>query len=244
MTLPGQAMSRQKRPGVNRFRQAADAQKTTFDGRRAVRSRPAGKRIRGGLRFTAAVTLSSLSRNLGRKRQGLAKPAVHASMRKNREVVMKRFVWGFAALFGLAAPAQAQVKINPTDPQPTCQMCPGTYIPLSELEAYHEEGDRRKAARPAGAGYRYRQGPHRHRHGPSRQAGQASAGFGRRARPGQRGLSRAVGRGDAGARPRYRQPAAAARDHAHGRRIQRSRQQRIRHSGRHGLSRSRPATSS
>lgn len=30
----------------------------------------------------------------------------------------------------------AQAKINPTDPQPTCEMCPGTYIPLSELDAY------------------------------------------------------------------------------------------------------------
>jgi len=27
-------------------------------------------------------------------------------------------------------------KINPTDPQPTCNMCPGTYIPLDELQAY------------------------------------------------------------------------------------------------------------
>ncbi len=32
-------------------------------------------------------------------------------------------------------PAAAQ-KVNPTDPQPTCHMCPGTYIPVSELEAY------------------------------------------------------------------------------------------------------------
>jgi len=30
----------------------------------------------------------------------------------------------------------AQVRINPTDPQPTCAMCPGTYIPVSELDAY------------------------------------------------------------------------------------------------------------
>src|SRR5262245_15210662 len=30
----------------------------------------------------------------------------------------------------------AQTKINPTDPQPTCNMCPGYYIPLSELQAY------------------------------------------------------------------------------------------------------------
>ena len=30
----------------------------------------------------------------------------------------------------------AQTKINPTDPQPTCAMCPGYHIPLSELQAY------------------------------------------------------------------------------------------------------------
>ena len=30
----------------------------------------------------------------------------------------------------------AQTKINPTDPQPTCNMCPGYHIPLSELQAY------------------------------------------------------------------------------------------------------------
>jgi mannose-6-phosphate isomerase-like protein (cupin superfamily) len=30
----------------------------------------------------------------------------------------------------------AQARINPTDPQPTCNMCPGYYIPLSELQAY------------------------------------------------------------------------------------------------------------
>ena len=27
-------------------------------------------------------------------------------------------------------------RVNPTDPQPSCNMCPGTYIPLSELDAY------------------------------------------------------------------------------------------------------------
>jgi len=30
----------------------------------------------------------------------------------------------------------AQSRLNPTDPQPTCNMCPGYYIPLSELQAY------------------------------------------------------------------------------------------------------------
>jgi mannose-6-phosphate isomerase-like protein (cupin superfamily) len=31
--------------------------------------------------------------------------------------------------------AQTQ-RVNPTDPQPTCNMCPGTYIPASEMDAY------------------------------------------------------------------------------------------------------------
>jgi len=40
-------------------------------------------------------------------------------------------------LFGMAVVIVAgQVRINPTNPQPTCNMCPGTYIPVSELEAY------------------------------------------------------------------------------------------------------------
>jgi mannose-6-phosphate isomerase-like protein (cupin superfamily) len=39
---------------------------------------------------------------------------------------------GIAAATCLVTPLAAQQ----TDPQPTCKMCPGTYIPLSELEAY------------------------------------------------------------------------------------------------------------
>jgi hypothetical protein len=49
---------------------------------------------------------------------------------------MKRSVWILPAWLCLTIAAQAQGKINPTDPQPTCQMCPGTHIPVSELEAY------------------------------------------------------------------------------------------------------------
>jgi mannose-6-phosphate isomerase-like protein (cupin superfamily) len=49
---------------------------------------------------------------------------------------MKKFLLGLAAVACFAALLMAQGKINPTDPQPTCNMCPGTYIPLSELEAY------------------------------------------------------------------------------------------------------------
>ena len=33
----------------------------------------------------------------------------------------------------------AQSTINPTDPQPTCNMCPGYYIPASELQAYTQK---------------------------------------------------------------------------------------------------------
>jgi len=40
------------------------------------------------------------------------------------------------ALACIAAIPGARAQVNPTDPQPTCNMCPGTYIPRSELEAY------------------------------------------------------------------------------------------------------------
>jgi mannose-6-phosphate isomerase-like protein (cupin superfamily) len=49
---------------------------------------------------------------------------------------MKKTLVALMAALGLIAAVAAQVKINPTDPQPTCAMCPGYYIPVSELEAY------------------------------------------------------------------------------------------------------------
>ena len=49
---------------------------------------------------------------------------------------MNKFLLGLTIAAGFAVLVMAQGKINPTDPQPTCYMCPGTYIPLSELEAY------------------------------------------------------------------------------------------------------------
>jgi mannose-6-phosphate isomerase-like protein (cupin superfamily) len=51
---------------------------------------------------------------------------------------MKATARRFAVLaFAFAvANAVAQAQVNPTDPQPTCTMCPGTYIPLGELESY------------------------------------------------------------------------------------------------------------
>jgi mannose-6-phosphate isomerase-like protein (cupin superfamily) len=49
---------------------------------------------------------------------------------------MKNFLLGLGAAMLVAVVVMAQTKINPTDPQPTCNMCPGTYIPALELEAY------------------------------------------------------------------------------------------------------------
>jgi mannose-6-phosphate isomerase-like protein (cupin superfamily) len=39
---------------------------------------------------------------------------------------------GFAAAICLVTPVAAQGN----DPQPSCKMCPGTYVPLEELQAY------------------------------------------------------------------------------------------------------------
>jgi mannose-6-phosphate isomerase-like protein (cupin superfamily) len=44
--------------------------------------------------------------------------------------------FALAACLVITPSLMGQAKINPTDPQPTCNMCPGTYIPVSELEAY------------------------------------------------------------------------------------------------------------
>src|SRR5262245_23926756 len=49
---------------------------------------------------------------------------------------MKNFLFLVTAMACFAGSVMAQGKINPTGPQPTCNMCPGTYIPLAELEAY------------------------------------------------------------------------------------------------------------
>jgi mannose-6-phosphate isomerase-like protein (cupin superfamily) len=49
---------------------------------------------------------------------------------------MKHTLIGFVVILSAVVTLAAQVRVNPTDPQPTCNMCPGTYIPLSELEAY------------------------------------------------------------------------------------------------------------
>ena len=53
---------------------------------------------------------------------------------------MRKFLLALGAVVSCAAIAVvAQGKINPTDPQPTCAMCPGYYIPVSELQAYTQK---------------------------------------------------------------------------------------------------------
>ena len=53
---------------------------------------------------------------------------------------MKNFVLGFIVATGTMTVLMAgQAKINPTDPQPTCNMCPATYIPAEELQAYTQK---------------------------------------------------------------------------------------------------------
>jgi mannose-6-phosphate isomerase-like protein (cupin superfamily) len=53
---------------------------------------------------------------------------------------MRKLVLTLVAVIVVAAVAViAQQKINPTDPQPTCAMCPGYYIPVSELQAYTQK---------------------------------------------------------------------------------------------------------
>ena len=48
---------------------------------------------------------------------------------------MKYALYG-AAILLVSGSLAAQTRINPTDPQPTCNMCPGTFIPVDELNAY------------------------------------------------------------------------------------------------------------
>lgn len=50
--------------------------------------------------------------------------------------MLKRVLFALAAAALVVAALFAQGKINPTDPQPTCNMCPGAYVPVSELESY------------------------------------------------------------------------------------------------------------
>ena len=49
---------------------------------------------------------------------------------------MRKILLGAGGVLCGVAVLVAQANINPTDPQPTCRMCPGYYVPRAELEAY------------------------------------------------------------------------------------------------------------
>jgi len=49
---------------------------------------------------------------------------------------MKMFVLGMTLALAVVGSVAVVMAQRQTDPQPTCRMCPGTYIPLSELQGY------------------------------------------------------------------------------------------------------------
>ena len=52
---------------------------------------------------------------------------------------MKKLACALAAGALSACAVVAPVRVNPTDPQPTCAMCQGSYVPLSELQSYAQK---------------------------------------------------------------------------------------------------------
>ena len=60
---------------------------------------------------------------------------------------MRNSLVGMVVAVGVVA-ALAQGRINPTDPQPTCSMCPGYHIPVSELQAYTKKAIEERLTHP------------------------------------------------------------------------------------------------
>jgi mannose-6-phosphate isomerase-like protein (cupin superfamily) len=128
---------------VNRRWQAQDAAKvlsrnaaSAFQARQNHKSR--------GLSLYAALTLLSFACIFPRKRAAWQSRGRRACMpskqSQEKEIRMKRLIRILpAALAVMLAGVHAQEKINPTDPQPTCTMCPGTYIPAAEIDGYAQK---------------------------------------------------------------------------------------------------------
>ena len=81
---------------------------------------------------------ASSANNLLKQEAGRGNPGIWRS--ESSEMIMRSIIRSFSVLpgllIGLPALAEDQIRVNPTDPQPTCIMCPGTYIPVSEIEGY------------------------------------------------------------------------------------------------------------
>ena len=129
----------------------------------------------------------------------------------------------------------AQTKINPTDPQPTCEMCPGYYIPASELQAYTKKAIAEKlidqqvrdvdiGKAHVGIGMVHRGKLDAPRPNSVAEHDQVSEVY-----------HVIDGSGDAGPRSGHHQPAAATRHAADGPRVQRAGQQRLGHPQRRDL---------
>ena len=115
---------------------------------------------------------------------------------------MRSIIWSVPTVLclvaGIPVLAADQARINPTDPQPTCTMCPGTYIPSSEIDAYANKALTEKLldqqVRDIDIGKAHIGVGRVHR-------GKLDAGFRRRTRPDQRSLSCDFRRSDAGTGP-------------------------------------------
>jgi mannose-6-phosphate isomerase-like protein (cupin superfamily) len=62
--------------------------------------------------------------------------SIELPARDQEVATMQATPWRVAAFALVLATVAAQAQVNPTNPQPTCTMCPGTYIPVAELEGY------------------------------------------------------------------------------------------------------------
>jgi mannose-6-phosphate isomerase-like protein (cupin superfamily) len=67
---------------------------------------------------------------------------LHVTIRRGGH--MRPILYGLVGAACAIAALAAQGRINPTDPQPTCAMCPGYYIPVSELQAYTRKANAEK----------------------------------------------------------------------------------------------------
>ena len=125
---------------------------------------------------------------------------------------MKSILIGIAGAAFAVVALVAQAKINPTDPQPTCNMCPGHYIPLSELQAYTKKAVEEKLidqqVRDIDIGKAHVGIGMVHRGKLDKPAPELR----RRTRSGQRGLPHHRRHGDAGARAGHHGPPAAPGD--------------------------------
>src|SRR5258706_2957224 len=105
----------------------------------AAMQRPTAARMATATRFLVVFIPPPRAFCLSAGRGGMMPASPVYDGNRYQGGAMKNFLLVFAAAAVSSCALTAQEKINPTDPQPTCAMCPGTLIPLAELEAYKEK---------------------------------------------------------------------------------------------------------